>query len=82
MIIDDLDRLHGADFGLAVRAGQVQMTLDAEFDRGGVELFAVLKRNPAAQLHDQRLAAVSPLPFGRELRDDVQVPVDIDELVA
>ena len=82
MIIDDLDGLHGADLGLAVRAGQVQMALDVEFDRGGVELLAVLERDAPAQLHDQGFVAVGPGPLGRELRDDGQIAVDIDELVA
>ena len=81
MIINDLDGLHGADLGLAVRAGKVQMTLDVEFDRGGVELLAVLERDAPAQLHDQGFVAVSPGPLRRELRDDGQIPVDVDELV-
>ena len=58
------------------------MALDVEFDRRRVELLAVLKLDAAAQLHDQGLVAVGPAPLGGELRDDGQLAVDIDELVA
>src|SRR5215469_8330184 len=58
------------------------MALDVEFDRCGVEWLAVLELDTGAQLDDEPLVAVRPLPFGRQLRDDLQLGTDIDELVA
>ena len=82
VVVDDLERLDRADLGLAVRAGQLQVALDAELDRGGVERLAVLELDALAQLDDEALVAVDPFPLGRELRDDVELGADIDELVA
>ena len=58
------------------------MALEAEFDRGGVHRLAVLKLDALAQLHDEALVVVDPLPLGRELRHDVELGADVDELVA
>ena len=58
------------------------MTLDAEFHRGGVEFFAILKCHAGAELDCQRLVVGRPLVCGRELRNDVELFVDIKELVA
>ncbi len=82
VIVDDLDRFEGADLGLAVRARQGEVALDAELDRGRVHRLAVLELDALAQRHHQALIVVDPMPFGRELRDDLQIGADIDELVA
>ena len=58
------------------------MALDVEFDRRGVELFAVVKGHASAQLDCQRLAIRRPLVAGRELRHDIELFVDVEELVA
>ena len=82
VVVNNVDARHGADLGLAVRAGQVQVALEAEFHRRGVERLAVVKLDPLPDLHDQALVAVGPLPLGGELRHDVELGADIDELVA
>ena len=58
------------------------MALEAEFHRGGVELFAVMKHHAGAELDRQRLVVGRPLVGSRELRDDGQLFVDIEQLVA
>ena len=58
------------------------MTFEAKLDRGRVERLAVVKLDPLPDLHDQAFVAVGPLPLGRELRHDVELGTDIDELVA
>src|ERR1700751_6084330 len=58
------------------------MALDVELDRRGVEGFAVLELDACAELDDEPLIAVRPLPFGRQLGDDFQLRTDIYELVA
>ncbi len=58
------------------------MPLDAEFHRGRVEWLAVVERDAPTQLHHEALVAVRPLPLGGELRDDVELGADVEELVA
>ena len=58
------------------------MTLDTEFDGGGVERFAILKLDAGAQLKHQAFVAVGPIPLGRELRHETEFGVDIDQFVA
>src|SRR5262249_38398040 len=43
---------------------------------------AVMERHALADLQGERLLVLRPFPRGRELRDDLQVLVDVHELVA
>src|SRR5580700_11963524 len=58
------------------------MPLEAELYRGGVHWLAIVKLDRRTQLDDETFIVVDPLPLGRELRDDVELRADIDELVA
>ena len=58
------------------------MPLDTEFDCGRVDWRAVVEIDAPAHLHHKALAAVRPLPLGGELRDDVELGADVEELVA
>ena len=82
VVVDDLDPAHGTDFALAVRARHVEVALDAELDGSGVERFAILKLDALPQFQNKSLTAVDPLPLGGELRRDIELRSDIDELVA
>ena len=55
--------------------------LHGVFHRGGVERFAVLKRDVGAEVEEQGLW-VGPLVAEGELRHDLQLFVDVEELVA
>ncbi len=82
VVVNDLDRGHGTDFGLAVRARHIEVPLDAEFDGSGVKRFAILELDSLPELQDEALVAVDPLPLGGELRRDIQFRGDVDKLVA
>jgi hypothetical protein len=58
------------------------VALEVVLDRGGVQLLAVVEGDAAAQLEDQRLVVGRPLVRGRELRHDVQLLVQVEQLVA
>ena len=58
------------------------MPLDTEFDCGRVDWRAIVEIDAPAHLHHKALAAVRPLPLGGELRDDVELGADVEELVA
>jgi hypothetical protein len=58
------------------------VALDVELHRGGVELLAVVEGDALAQFHGQRLAVGRPLVAGGQLRHDVELFVDLQQLVA
>src|SRR5512143_877963 len=65
-----------------VGAGHRLVALDAVLDRGRIHRLAVLELDAAAQLDRQRLAVRRPLVAGGELRHDVELVVDVEQLVA
>ncbi len=80
--IDDLDRRHLLQLGLALGFGRGLVALDIGLDGGGVELGAVVKENARPQLHRQRQFVRRPRPLGGEKRCVGKVAVDVDQLVA
>jgi hypothetical protein len=82
VVVDDLDRFDRADLGFAVGSRHRQVAFDVELDRSGVHWLAVLQFDALAQRHHHALVVVDPMPNGRELPDDLEVGVIVDELVA
>ena len=80
--IDDLDLLDRGELGPAERALHGQVALEGELRRLGVERLAVVELDVRAQLDRHRLAVVGGLVGQRELRHDVELLVDVEELVA
>ena len=80
--VDHVDAGHRRQLAAPVRAGHGLVALDVELDRRGVELLAVVEGHAAAQLDGQRLVVGRPFVAGRELRHDVQLLVDVEQLVA
>ena len=80
--IDDVDARHQRELAPPVRPGHRLVALDVVLDGGGVELLAVVEGDAGPKLQRQRLAVRRPLPGRGELRDDVQLLVDVEELVA
>ena len=58
------------------------MPLDVVFHCRGVELLAVMKCHAVTQLEGNRLAVGRPFVARRQLGNDVELLVDIDQLVA
>ena len=58
------------------------MTLEVEFDRRGVELLAVVEGHALADLKQQRLVVTAPFVAGGQLRHEVELLVEVEELVA
>ncbi len=82
VVVDHVHRRDGRELAPTVRARHGLVPLDVVLDRGGIELLAVVKRDALPELHDQRLVVRRPLPRRRELRHDVELLVDVDQLVA
>ena len=80
--IDDLDLLDRRDLGPPERALHRQMALEGELRRLGIERLAVVELDVRAQLDRHRLAVVGRIMGQRELRHDVELLVDVEELVA
>ena len=80
--VDDIDARHRLQFAAAVRTSHRLVALDVELDRRGIELLAVVEGHAASQLDRQRLVVGRPFVAGRELRNDVELLVDIEQLVA
>ena len=80
--VDHVDARHRRELAAAVRARHGLVALDVELDRRGVELLAVVEGHAGAQLERQRLVVGRPLVAGRELRHDLQLLVDVEQLVA
>ena len=80
--VDHVHAGHGRQLAAPVGAGQGLVALDVELDRGGVELLAVLEGHAGTQLEGHRLLVRAPLVAGGELRDDVELLVDVEQLVA
>ncbi len=58
------------------------MPLDAVFDGLGVQLLAVMEDDALAELEGQVKIVRRPAPLGRQLGNQLQILVDVDELVA
>jgi hypothetical protein len=80
--IDDVDARHGGELAAPVGAGHRLVPLEVVLDGGGIELLAVVERHVRPDLHRQRLVVRRPLVGRRELRDDGELLVDVEELVA
>ena len=81
-VIQHIDAGNRRQFAAAVRAGQVLVALDIEFDRRGIEFLAVVEGHALAQLQGQGLVVRRPGIGSRQLRHDVELVVDIEQLVA
>jgi hypothetical protein len=68
--------------GLAERAGHGEMPFQREFGGFRVELFAVVEFYSRAQLDRHCLAVGRRFVAERELRHDVELLVDVEQLVA
>ncbi len=71
-----------ADLRLAKRTGHGQMPLERELGGFRVERFAVVKLDVGTQLDGHRFAVGGGLVRERELRNDVELRVDVEQLVA
>src|SRR5262245_42114878 len=80
--IHHLDRIDRADVGLAERALQVEMTVEAVLGRRRVERFAVLELHAGPELDGHGLAVGRGRVAERQLRHDVELVVDVEQLVA
>ena len=80
--VDDVDARDRPQLAAPVRAGHRLVALDVELHRRRVELLAVVEDDVVAQLDRQRLAVGAPLVAGGELRHDLQLLVDVEQLVA
>jgi hypothetical protein len=58
------------------------VALEVVLHRGGVQLLAIVEGHPAAQLDVERLVVCRPFVRGRKLRNDVQLFVQVEQLVA
>ena len=80
--IDHLDAVDLRQLGLAERALHVEMAVEAVLGGGGVEGLAVVELHARSQLDGDRLAVGRGLVAERELRHDVGLLVDVEQLVA
>ena len=80
--IDHLDMVDAGKLRFPERAGHVDVPLDREFRGFGVERLAVMKFDAWPKLDGHRLAVGRGLVGQRELRHDVELLVDIEQLVA
>ena len=80
--IDHLDVVDAGEFRFPERAGHVDVPLDREFRGFGVERLAVMELDAGPKLDGHCLAVGRGLLGQRELRHDVELLVDIEQLVA
>jgi hypothetical protein len=69
-------------FQSAERAGQRHVALDREFCRFGIERLAVVEFDVRPEFYRHLLAVGGGLVRQRELRHDVELLVDVEQLVA
>ena len=81
-VVDDVRARHRRQLATAIRPGHGLVALDVELDRRRIELFTVVEGDTLAQLDGERLAIGRPFVAGRELRNDLELLVDVEELVA
>ena len=79
--IDDVDMIDQRDLALAVAAGHRQVPLQRRVHCIGVERLAILEADAGPQMDHQRLR-IGPLIAGGQLRHDVQLRIDVEQLVA
>ncbi len=80
--IDDIDGRDQGELAAAIGARHRLVALDVVLDRGGVESLAIVERDARADLEGQCLVVRRPLVGRRELRDDGELLVDVEQLVA
>ncbi len=80
--VGHLDLVHGGQLGLAERALHGHVPLEARLDRLRVHGLAVVELDALAQLDGDRLAVLGGLVRQRQLRHDVELVVDVEQLVA
>ena len=80
--VGDLDALDGGELGLAERALHVEMPFEAVLGGFGIERLAVMEFHAGTQLDGDRLAVGRGLAAERQLRHDVRLLVDVEQLVA
>ncbi|CPP92888.1 Uncharacterised protein [Bordetella pertussis] len=80
--IGRLDFLDRGQFALAHAVLQRHGAPQVGARRGGVELAAVVELDIGAQLECQRLVVLAEAPRLRQLRHELQLLVDVDQLVA
>ena len=80
--IDDVDVVERGQFRLAERARHGQVAVERKFRGLGVERLAVLELDAGPQLDRDLLAVGGGLVRQRELRHDVELFVDVEQLVA
>ncbi len=80
--IDDLDLVDRSQVGLAERALHREVAVEAVLGGLGVERLAVVERHARPELDGDGLAVGRGLLAERQLRHDVELVVDIEQLVA
>ena len=80
--VDDLHLGHGLQLGAAEAALHRLGAFEVGLDRRGVERGSVLEFDAGAQVQGEGVVVGRPFPAGGELRDEVEVRVGVDELVA
>ena len=80
--IDHVDAVDQRQLGLAERAPHGEVAVEAVLGGLGVERLAVVEVDAGPELDGQRLAVGRGLVAEPELRDDVQLVVDVEQLVA
>ncbi len=81
-IVDDLDVGDGAQLALAGRTRHGLMAIEAVFHRRRIHRLAVMELDALTQLDGERLVVVRPFVLGRQLRHDLEVGGNVEELVA
>jgi hypothetical protein len=74
--------IDGGKLGPAERALHVEVSLEAVLGGFGIKRLAVVELHAGAQLDDDRLAVFRRLVAERELRHDVRLLIDVEQLVA
>ena len=80
--VHHLDMVDAGEFRFTERAGHVDVPLDREFRSRGVERLAVMKFDAGPKLDRHFLSVGRSLVGQRELRHDVELLVDVEQLVA
>ncbi len=80
--VDHLDLVDLRQLRLALGGFHIHVAVERELHRVGVERLAVVELDVRAQLDGDGLAVLRRLMGERELRHDVEIAVDVEQLVA
>ena len=80
--IHHIHACHWRQVAAAVGAGHVLVALEAELHCRGVELLAIVESDARAELERERPVLTRPLVSGRQLRNHVQLFIEVEQLVA